>query len=128
MSKNDSLKAELLAKMQAEMAGFEKHIQNTPEVFRNDYADELAIRQNILKAVTETDLSDRAINKLMEYPDPTGALLDALFLRDGMTTEQLGKDIKAFAESERKPSILQKLKEAAKSTPAAEHRHKEHER
>ena len=126
MSKD--VKAELLAKMQSEMAGFEKHIQNTPEVFRNDYADELAIRQNILKAVKETDLSGKVLKRLMEYPDPTGALLDSLILRDGMTPEQLGKDIKAFAESERKPSILQKLKEAAKSVPAAEHKHKEHER
>ena len=126
MSKD--VKAELLAKMQSEMAGFEKHIQNTPEVFRDDYADELAVRQNILKAVEETDLSDKAVKRLMEYPDPTGALLDSLILRDGMTPEQLVKDIKAFAERERKPSILQKLKEAAKSVPAAEHKHKEHER
>ena len=126
MSKD--VKAELLAKMQSEMAGFEKHIQNTPEVFRNDYADELAIRQNILKAVEETDLSDKALKRLMEYSDPTGALLDSLILRDGMTPEQLGKDIKAFAERDRKPSILQKLKEAAKYVPAAEHTRKEHER
>ena len=126
MSKN--VKAELLAKMQSEMVGFERHIQNTPEVFRNDYADELAIRQNILKAVTETDLSDKAIKKLMEYPDPTDALLDVLFLRDDMTSEQLGKEIKAFTERDRKPSILQKLKEAAKSSPSADHKHKEHER
>ena len=126
MSKN--AKVELLAKMQSEMAGFERHIQNTPEVFRNDYTDELAIRQNILKAVAGTDLSDKAVKRLMEYPDPTGALLDSLILRDGMTPEQLVKDIKAFAERERKPSILQKLKEAAKSVPAAEHKHKEHER
>ena len=126
MSKD--VKAELLAKMQSEMAGFEKHIQNTPEVFHNDYADELAVRQNILKAVEETDLSDKTIKRLMEYPDPTGALLDSLILRDGMTSEQLGKDIKTFAERDRKPSILQKLKEAAKSVPAAEHKHKEHER
>ena len=125
---NKDVKTELLAKMQSEMAGFEKHIQNTPEVFRNDYTDELAIRQNILKAVAGTDLSDKAIKKLMEYPDPTDALLDVLFLRDGMTTEQLGKDIKAFAERNRKPSILQKLKEAAKSVPVADHKHKEHER
>ena len=41
MSKN--VKAELLAKMQSEMVGFERHIQNTPEVFRNDYADELIL-------------------------------------------------------------------------------------
>ena len=126
MSKN--AKVELLSKMQSEMAGFEKHIQNTPEVFRNDYTDELAIRQNILKAVTETDLSNKAIKRLMEYPDPTGALLDSSILREGMTSEQLGKDIKAFAERDRKPSILQKLKEAAKSVPAAEYKHKEHER
>ena len=126
MSKD--VKAELLAKMQSEMAGFEKHIQNTPEVFHNDYADELAVRQNILKAVEETDLSDKTIKRLMEYPDPTGALLDSLILRDGMTSEQLGKDIKTFAERDRKPSILQKLKEAAKSVPAADHKHKEHER
>ena len=64
MSKN--AKVELLAKMQSEMAGFEKHIQNTPEIFREDYADELAIRQNILKAVEETDLSDKTIKRLME--------------------------------------------------------------
>ena len=126
MSKN--VKAELLAKMQSEMVGFERHIQNTPKVFRNDYADELAIRQNILKAVTETDLSDKALKRLMEYTDPTSALLDSLILRDGMTSEQLGKDIKAFAERDRKPSILQKLKEAAKSTPITDHKHKEHER
>ena len=126
MSKD--VKAELLAKMQSEMAGFEKHIQNTSEIFRNDYADELAIRQNILKAVEETDLSDKTIKRLMEYPEPTGALLDSLILRDGMTPEQLGKGIKAFAECERKPSILQKLKKAAKSVPAADHKHKEHER
>ena len=126
MSKD--LKAELLAKMQSEMAGFEKHIQNTPEVFRNDYADELAIRQNILKAVAGAHLSDKAIKRLMEYPEPTGALLNSLILRDGMTSEQLGKDIKAFAERDRKPSILQKLKEAAKSTPASEHKRKEQER
>ena len=50
---NKDAKVELLAKMQSEMAGFEKHIQNTPEIFRNDYADELAIRQNILKAVQD---------------------------------------------------------------------------
>ena len=36
MSKD--VKAELLAKMQSEMAGFERHIQNTPEVFHDDYA------------------------------------------------------------------------------------------
>ena len=126
MSKD--VKAELLAKMQSEMAGFERHIQNTPEVFRDDYADELAIRQNILKAVKETDLSDKAIKRLMEYPEPTGALLNSLILREGMTSEQLSKDIKAFAERDRKPSILQKLKEAAKSTPITDHKHKEHER
>lgn len=126
MSKD--LKAELLAKMQSEMAEFERHIQNTPEIFRSDYADELAIRQNILKAVTETDLSDKALKRLMEYTDPTSALLDSLILRDGMTSEQLGKDIKVFVERELKPSILQKLKEAAKSVPAADHKHKEHER
>ena len=126
MSKD--LKAELLAKMQSEMAGFKRHIQNTPEIFREDYADELAMRQNILKAVEETDLSDKAIKRLKEYPEPTGALLDSSILREGMTTEQLGKDIKAFAERNRKPSILQKLKETAKSVPAAEHKHKEHER
>ncbi len=126
MSKD--VKAELLVKMQSEMAGFERHIQNTPEGFRNDYADELAIRQNILKAVAGTDLSDKAVKRLMEYPDPTGALLDSLILRDGMTPEQLGKDIKTFAERDRKPSILQKLKEAAKSTPITDHKHKEHER
>lgn len=125
---NKDGKAELLAKMQSEMAGFERHIQNTPEVFHDDYADELAIRQNILKAVKETDLSDKAIKRLMEYPEPTGALLDVLYLREGMTSEQLGKDIKVFVERERKPSILQKLKEAAKSVPAADHKHKEHER
>ena len=125
---NKDLKAELLAKMQSEMAGFEKHIQNTPEIFREDYADELAIRQNILKAVEETDLSDKTIKRLMEYSDPTGALLNSLILRGGMTSEQLGKDIKAFAERDRKPSILQKLKEAAKSVPVADHKHKEHER
>ncbi len=125
---NKDAKAKLLAKMQSEMAGFEKHIQNMPEIFRNDYADELAIRQNILKAVTESDLSDKALKRLMEYSEPTGALLDSLILRDGMTPEQLGKDIKTFAERDRKPSILQKLKEAAKSVPAAEHKHKEHER
>ena len=126
MSKD--VKAELLAKMQSEMAGFEKHIQNTPEIFRNDYADELAIRQNILKAVEETDLSDKTIKRLMENPDPTSALLDVLSLSEGMTSEQLGKGIKTFAERDRKPSILQKLKEAAKSVAAAEHKHKEHER
>ena len=126
MSKD--VKAELLAKMQSEMAGFEKHIQNTPKIFREDYADELAIRQNILKAVEETYLSDKAVKRLMEYPEPTGALLDSLILRNGMTSEQLGKDIKAFVERDRKPSILQKLKEAAKSVAAAEHKHKEHER
>ena len=125
---NKDAKAKLLAKMQSEMAGFEKHIQNMPEIFRNDYADELAIRQNILKAVTESDLSDKALKRLMEYSEPTGALLDSLILRDGMTPEQLGKDIKTFAERDRKPSILQKLKEAAKSVPAADHKHKEHER
>ena len=64
----------------------------------------------------------------MENPDPTSALLDVLSLSEGMTSEQLGKDIKAFAERDRKPSILQKLKEAAKSVPVADHKHKEHER
>ena len=128
MSKNGSLKAELLAKMQAEMSEFEKHIAKTPAVFQHDYDDELSARKNIINVVSSTELSDKVLKSLLAAAFPTETLLNCLTRADGVSREELGKDIKAFAESERKPSILQKLKEAAKSTPAAEHRHKEHER
>ena len=75
MSKNDSLKAELLAKMQAEMSEFEKHIAKTPAVFQHDYDDELLARKNIINVVSSTELSDKALKSLLTAAFPTETFL-----------------------------------------------------
>ena len=125
MSKNGSLKAELLAKMQAEMSEFEKHIAKTPAVFQHDYDDELLARKNIINVVSSTELSDKALKSLLTAAFPTETLLNGLTRADGVSREELGKEIKAFAE--RKPSILKKLKENVKPTAHRDHKSKEQE-
>lgn len=125
MSKNGSLKAELLAKMQAEMSEFEKHIAKTPAVFQHDYDDELLARKNIINVVSSTELSDKVLKSLLTAAFPTETLLNCLTRADGVSREELGKEIKAFAE--RKPSILQRLRENIPSPKLKKHKNKEQE-